>query len=88
MRKYDIDKFPARLKSARKAKGLSLNATVKKLDTVNQAQLCRFEDGTHKPSFYTLVKLANFYGVSIDWLCGKDDEEGIWECVVEGNDEA
>ena len=85
---YKIDEFPARLKHARKAKGLSLNSTVKKLDTVSQAQLCKFENGTHKPSFYTLVKLAKLYGVSIDWLCGKDDDNGIWECVVEDEDEA
>ena len=45
---------------------------------ISRAQLTHIEAGTRKPSLQTIVKAANFFGVTTDFLLGRDgiDEEG------------
>lgn len=33
-----------------------------------------YEDGTNEPNIKTLIALANFYNVTIDYLVGRTDE--------------
>ncbi len=33
----------------------------------------RYEDGTSEPTQENLVKLADIFGVSVDYLLGRDD---------------
>lgn len=37
---------------------------------IDQTTLCCYETGRYCPKIDTAFKLANYYGVSIDWLAG------------------
>ncbi len=39
----------------------------------SQANLSRWEKGIIEPSIIECWRLADFFGVSIDYLCGKDE---------------
>lgn len=64
-----------RLYKLRKAKGLS-QITVQ-IDTgIDQSLLSKFEKGVRIPTTDALLKLADFYNVSIDYiLCRTDNPE-------------
>lgn len=40
---------------------------------ITQPSYIRYENGKAEPSLENLVKLANLYDVSIDFLCGRSD---------------
>lgn len=64
-----------RLKQLRKAKGLTQLAVQMKTG-IEQALLSKFENGERVPPTETLVKLADFYEVSADYiLCRTDKPE-------------
>ena len=53
------------------------NLTQKQLATIIDVQpvsLQRFEYGTSRPSLDTLVKLADYFNVSLDYLVGRSDD--------------
>ena len=75
--------FSKRLKESRVLRGYTQQEIANKLDiTLNAYQ--KYEQGTRSPSFDTLVKIADFYDVSIDWLLGRDD---FLESLEEASDE-
>ena len=41
-------------------------------------QYHRFEKGEQKPGFDNLRHIADFYGVSVDWLMGRTERRGVW----------
>ena len=41
--------------------------------SVSQETISSYENGKYMPSFATLEKLASLFGVSIDYLMGRDD---------------
>lgn len=41
-------------------------------------QYHRFEKGEQKPGFDNLRNMADFYGVSVDWLMGRTERREIW----------
>ena len=53
-------------------KGLSQQALANKLET-SQANLSRWEKGDIVPSVIECWKLANFFEVSIDVICGRKE---------------
>ena len=53
----------------RKEKGLSQRQLAKELGT-SQANLSRWEQGLNEPSIIECWKLADYFDVSIDVLCG------------------
>ena len=61
--------FHQRLKQARKMSGFTQVEVKSHLD-IPQPTLARYETGRSEPDIETMAKLAEFYGVSIDWLCG------------------
>ena len=61
--------FSERLKELRIERGLSL-AELSEAATINIASLSRWENGINGPKINELVKLAQFFGVSIDYLAG------------------
>ena len=77
--------FSKRLKESRVLRGYTQEEIANKLDiTLNAYQ--KYEQGTRSPSLDTLVKIADFYDVSIDWLLGRDlwidtHEESSDECL-------
>ena len=65
----------SRLKELRKSRGLTQTAL--QIETgIEQALISKFESGDRVPTTETLVKLADFYGVSVDYiLCRTDNPE-------------
>jgi transcriptional regulator with XRE-family HTH domain len=70
---YRIGVFPGRMKNVREEMGLSIRETANRIG-IHFLSLYRIETGAMNPTIGMLVKIAEFYGVSIDWLCGKDGE--------------
>lgn len=56
----------------RNEQGLTQRALAKILQT-SQANLSRWEKGLNTPSIIECWKLADFFGVSIDYLCGRKE---------------
>ena len=42
---------------------------------MTQVTYGRYELGVHEPTLETLCKLANYYGVTVDYLIGRDANE-------------
>lgn len=61
-----------RLQQLRKKSGLTLRELSEQVN-ITAAALSSYEKGTKEPSLSFTMKLAKFYGVSIDWLCGLSD---------------
>lgn len=61
-----------RIAELRKAQGLSQRQLAKALRT-SQANLSRWEQGLNEPSIVECWKIADFFDVSIDLVCGRKD---------------
>ena len=61
-----------RIADLRKNAGLS-QCQLAKLVQTSHANLSRWEKGLNEPSIIECWKLAEFFEVSIDYLCGKED---------------
>jgi transcriptional regulator with XRE-family HTH domain len=57
----------ARLRELREERGLSQRELGSRLGIL-QSKLSKYESGTHQPSLRTLVRLANLFAVSTDYL--------------------
>lgn len=65
----------ARLKKLREKTGLNQAAFSESIQ-LKQPTYNAYEKGANKPQVDTLIKIAQKYNVSIDWLCGLSDDEG------------
>lgn len=63
------ESFPSRLKKARENTGFT-QREVQKETGINQPTIARYETGVLEPDIEKLGILADFYGVSVDWLLG------------------
>ncbi len=70
MKKYDFKKN--NIKELRQNANLSQSKLAKELGT-SQANLSRWEKGLIEPSILECWKIADFFGVSIDVVCGRDE---------------
>ena len=61
--------FGQRLLSLRHEKGLSQLEASTEIG-ITPGALCNYETGRVCPKIDTAIRLANYYGVSIDWLAG------------------
>ena len=68
--------FSERLSALRKERGLSLIALGEQLSITDEA-VRLLEKGKRSPSFEVLCALAEFIGVSIDYLVGRTDNPNI-----------
>lgn len=64
--------FSSRLKELRKEKNMSQKALADVLNTTNSS-VCDWERERNEPNLETLVKIAEFFDVSTDFLLGKTD---------------
>ena len=64
--------FAERLKDLRLEKGLSLQQLSRKVG-IGAASLCRWENSQADVKGSQLIKLAEFFGVSTDYLLGLED---------------
>ena len=61
-----------RLKYIRKKRGVSQLKLAMDLN-MNQNSISRYETGSHEADYATLIKLADYFGVSIDYLLERTD---------------
>ena len=61
-----------RLKELRKAKGLSQLKLAIDLNT-NQNTISRYETGEREPGIVELIRIADYFSVSVDYLIGRTD---------------
>lgn len=65
--------FSYRLKNLRTSKGLTMEQLGKEVDST-RGTISNYENGNKKPSLDMLIKLANYFDVSIDYLVGRTDD--------------
>ena len=66
-------KFNERLKSLRKSMNLTQQDLASALGiTIRQYQ--RYESGEQTTTLENLIAIADYFGVSLDYLCGRSDE--------------
>ena len=70
------DMMQNNLRKLRKEKGLSQIA-VQMQTGIEQALIAKYENGERVPPTETLMQLADFYGVSMDYIMGRTDRKEI-----------
>lgn len=65
-----------KLSELRNEKGLT-QREIAKIFNVSQGTYNNWENGKTQPSIEQLVAIADFFGVSIDYLVGRESEDGI-----------
>ena len=65
-----------RLKEIRKAKGISQLKLAMDLNT-NQNTISRYETGEREPGIVELIKIADYFNVSIDYLLERTNNPAI-----------
>lgn len=70
------DMMQNNLRKLRKEKGLSQIA-VQMQTGIEQALISKYENGERVPPTETLIQLADFYGVSMDYIMGRTDRKEI-----------
>ena len=65
-----------RLKEIRKKKGISQLKLAMDLNT-NQNTISRYETGDREPGINELIKIADYFNVSIDYLVGRTENSEI-----------
>ena len=76
MSEYDYLQRKNRLKELRTSKNLTLRELGKEVG-MRDNTLSQYENGKREPKFETWQKLADFFGVSVPYLQGIDDEDYI-----------
>ena len=69
---WSMIKFAERLKEARKASGLKQSEVAEHLKIAVRSYQY-YEGGRRRPDYETLVELADFLGVTTDYLLGRND---------------
>lgn len=67
-------KLAERMKELRLEKGLRQEDAAKELD-ISMSAYCRYEYGKREPNASVLWRMADFYGVTIDYLVGRTDRK-------------
>ncbi len=70
------DMMQNNLRKLRKEKGLSQIA-VQMQTGIEQALISKYENGERVPPTETLMQLADFYGVIMDYIMGRTDRKEI-----------
>ncbi|MBS1471855.1 MAG: helix-turn-helix transcriptional regulator [Lachnospiraceae bacterium] len=70
-----LDKFSERLHALRKERGLSYKELAEQLNShASDGALFRWENGYVKPRLDYVILLADFYGVSLDYIVGRSNK--------------
>lgn len=62
-----------RLKELRESRGISQLKLAVDL-SMNQNSISRYENGTREADYATLIRIADYFDVSIDYLLGRTDQ--------------
>ena len=80
--------YLARLRELREDRGIGMDEMVKALD-VSLETYKSYETGATNPPFAKIVKIADIFGVSVDYLIGRDtngrmDATMLQACIYTG----
>mgnify|MGYP003309256148 CR=1 FL=1 len=67
-----------RLKELRKSKGISQLKLALDLST-NQNTISRYENGEREPGIRELIMIADYFGVSLDYLLERTDDPTFYK---------
>lgn len=70
--------FGSRLKQLRMTNTLTQQDLAISLN-ISKSNISKYENGTIEPSFEILIKISDYFQVSIDYLLGKTDIENIYK---------
>lgn len=73
MKDYDNRVFGERLRALRAEKNIGQNALAKELD-ISNASVSYWETGKQMPTAEAIYKIAQYFGVSADYLLGITDD--------------
>lgn len=62
-----------RLRELRKSRGYTQLKVAMDLD-MNQNCICRYENGSREAGYDLLIRFADYYGVSVDYILGRTDK--------------
>jgi len=81
--KADLARFACRMTKLRTARGLSV-AALARVAGVGRGALIGYEQGSYWPGFSTLIRLSQFFGVSLDELLDLPESvpEGVSDTVL------
>lgn len=65
-----------RIKELRKAKNMTQLKLAMELNT-NQNTISRYENGEREPSIKDLIKIADYFNVSVDYLLERSDNPNM-----------
>ena len=65
-----------KLKEIRKAKGISQLKLALDLN-MSQNTICRYETGEREPGINELIKIADYFNISIDYLLGRTENPAV-----------
>lgn len=66
-----------RLKELRKGRGISQLRLATDLNTT-QNTISRYETGEREPGITELIKIADYFNVSVDYLLGRTDDPRLY----------
>ena len=66
-------KFCDRLRVLRKERGLTQDQLAEKTN-ISQTAISNWEAGNRSPSVEYVITLAKFFSVSLDYMCGLEDD--------------
>jgi len=67
-----------RIKELRKKKGISQQRLATDLNTT-QNTISRYETGEREPGIDELIKIADYFNVSVDYLIGRTDDPKLYK---------
>ena len=73
---FDEKTFTLRLKTLRQSKNLTLGQLGESIGST-KATMGNLENANKKPSLEMVTKIADYFGVSIDYLLGRSDNPKI-----------
>ena len=73
MEKFDQIKIGKRLKDLRKEKGITQLQLAMELN-MSQNTISRYETGERQAGYNELIKIADYFNVSIDYLLNRTDK--------------
>lgn len=65
--------LPERLVEIRKSRNLTQKQLAAGVN-ISEVGLQNYENGRRKPAYDVLIALADFFDVSLDYLCGRSDD--------------
>ncbi len=71
-----LDRFPSRLRELRKERRLRQEDLAHALN-VSRQTISKYERGQREPDYDMLIQIADYFGVSLDYLFGRSDIKSI-----------